>query len=50
MYRVLLALFFVVLLTIPLGSCGQGPSTQDAGSESDKQKAAAEAEQATAQP
>src|SRR5207247_10690737 len=52
MQRVLFAFLFIVLLMIPLISCGHGPSTEDVSSAPDKQKAAGTAqpaEQATTQ-
>src|SRR2546425_9768364 len=52
MQRVPFAFIFIVLLLIPLISCGHGPSTEDVSSAPDKQKAAGTsqpAEQTTAQ-
>src|SRR6266545_4392938 len=40
MQRVLVVLFFIVVLLIPLIGCGHGPSTEDVSSAPDKQKAA----------
>jgi len=46
MQRVFFAFLFIVLLLIPLISCGHGPSTEDVSSAPDKQKGAGTAQPA----